>query len=242
MIGVIPAILKPPMMYPCPPEMLPAGSFVVGETTCIKPVSQYLVENMILAGVESLAIVVNEHKEDVMRYFQGGGYFGLPIAYLWSQGHSLAAGIDAAFHIVERQIVLVGVPGIIVPPPFLPQMASVLDSTGADIVAAVQSKPRHGATAKDVQGKMIGAYCWTPRFTSFLRDRVVAQVAARKEPTLESVILDAIQSGLGVTSVAPDQYLALYNNSWGAYYEPVMPRMVPDARRVVKQIEEPALM
>lgn len=227
MIGIIPAIFGESDQYTCPVEMLPAGYFVSEGTRHIKPVIQYTLENMILAGVDGIVVVVNPDKMPLMRHLKDGDHLGLNISYVWqSAACGLIAAIDAAYHLVKGDTVLVAVPGMIVPPAFLPAMARTFEKGEVDAVVAV--------TPKGVKGRLIGAYCWGPKFTGFLRDQVIA----KKDPAPETVLLNAVQNGLNIAFVKPQQFMALYND-WTTVYEPINPIMVKSGMTPSLIIKEP---
>lgn len=76
MIGIIPAAGAGERIQPlgCSKELLPVGSRVVvdpqGESVeRPKAVSEYLVERMIAAGAEQIAMVISAEKSDIVRYY-----------------------------------------------------------------------------------------------------------------------------------------------------------------------------
>ena len=76
MIGIIPAAGAGQRIQPlgCSKELLPVGSRVVTDlegrsAERPKAVSEYLVERMIAAGAEQIAMVVSPEKTDIVRYY-----------------------------------------------------------------------------------------------------------------------------------------------------------------------------
>lgn len=76
MIGIIPAAGAGQRIQPlgCSKELLPVGSRVVTDAQGNgverpKAVSEYLVERMIAAGAEQIAMVVSAEKTDIVRYY-----------------------------------------------------------------------------------------------------------------------------------------------------------------------------
>jgi glucose-1-phosphate thymidylyltransferase len=76
MIGIVPAAGAGQRIQPlgCSKELLPVGSRVVADSQGRsverpKAVSEYLVERMIAAGAEQIAMVVSAEKTDIMRYY-----------------------------------------------------------------------------------------------------------------------------------------------------------------------------
>src|SRR4051812_15589183 len=76
MIGIIPAAGAGVRIQPlgCSKELLPVGSRVVAGPDGVgverpKAVAEYLVERMIAAGAEQIAMVISAEKTDIVRYF-----------------------------------------------------------------------------------------------------------------------------------------------------------------------------
>jgi len=71
MIGIIPAAGAGQRIQPlgCSKELLPVGSRVVNGAERPKAVSEYLVERMIAAGAEQIALVISAEKTDIVRYY-----------------------------------------------------------------------------------------------------------------------------------------------------------------------------
>ena len=71
MIGIIPAAGAGQRIQPlgCSKELLPVGSRVVDGVERPKAVSEYLVERMIAAGAEQIALVISAEKTDIVRYY-----------------------------------------------------------------------------------------------------------------------------------------------------------------------------
>jgi glucose-1-phosphate thymidylyltransferase len=71
MIGIIPAAGAGQRIQPlgCSKELLPVGSRFVSGIERPKAVAEYLVERMIAAGAEQIALVISAEKTDIVRYF-----------------------------------------------------------------------------------------------------------------------------------------------------------------------------
>src|SRR3954467_11435502 len=76
MIGIIPAAGAGQRIQPlgCSKELLPVGSRVVSGVERPKAVAEYLVERMIAAGAEQIALVISAEKTDIVRYFAERDY------------------------------------------------------------------------------------------------------------------------------------------------------------------------
>jgi dTDP-glucose pyrophosphorylase len=70
-IGIIPAAGAGQRIQPlgCSKELLPVGARVVDGVERPKAVSEYLVERMIAAGAEQIAMVISPEKADIVRYY-----------------------------------------------------------------------------------------------------------------------------------------------------------------------------
>lgn len=71
MIGIIPAAGAGERIQPlgCSKELLPVGARFVDGAERPKAVSEYLVERMIAAGAEQIAMVISAEKTDIVRYY-----------------------------------------------------------------------------------------------------------------------------------------------------------------------------
>ena len=71
MIGIIPAAGAGQRIQPlgCSKELLPVGARLVEGVERPKAVSEYLVERMIAAGAEQIAMVISPEKTDIVRYY-----------------------------------------------------------------------------------------------------------------------------------------------------------------------------
>jgi glucose-1-phosphate thymidylyltransferase len=123
LVGLVPAAGqgKRVSLLPCSKEIFPVG-FTVPEgngdqQARPKPISLYLLERMMLAGVSRVIIVLSREKWDVVRYYGGGAQYGLDIAYLvqdnaWGMPYALAV----ASPWLDDATVLFGMPDTIFSP------------------------------------------------------------------------------------------------------------------------------
>ncbi len=91
-----------------------------------KPVSQFVIDNLVTAGVRHTVFVINETKSQLLGYFGSGQRFGCDISYvvqeqarddaLQSTSPGLAHALDAAFHLTCEKTVFFGMADTIMQP------------------------------------------------------------------------------------------------------------------------------
>jgi glucose-1-phosphate thymidylyltransferase len=139
-VGLIPAAGRATRLapLPCSKELLPVGfqSPLDGADRKPKPVSQYLLDRMRLAGARKVFFIARQGKWDIADYYGDGSRLGLQLAYLhvgapWGPPFTLA---QATPFIGEADVVF-GFPDILIDPPesFAPLLDRMRD-TGADVV------------------------------------------------------------------------------------------------------------
>ncbi len=139
-VGLIPAAGRATRLapLPCSKELLPVGfqTAAEGADRKPKPVSQYLLDRMRLAGARKVFFIARQGKWDIADYYGDGSRLGLQLAYLhvgapWGPPFTLT---QAAPFIGEADVVF-GFPDILIDPPdsFAPLLARMHD-TGADVV------------------------------------------------------------------------------------------------------------
>lgn len=198
-VGLIPAAGRATRLgnIPCSKELLPVG-FQTGAGDGHpqpKPVSQYLVEQMKLAGCAQVFFIVRRGKWDIADYFGDGARFGLDIGYLmmcepWGPPFTLSQAVP----FVGDATVAVGFPDILIhPPDALAQAVARLHATEADVVVGIFPAPaedRCDFVQTDTSGRVVRLIpkendpesgdprttwilaAWGPRFTAFLRESV----------------------------------------------------------------------
>jgi glucose-1-phosphate thymidylyltransferase len=139
-VGLIPAAGRATRLapLPCSKELLPVGFQTArdGADRKPKPVSQYLLERMRIAGARKVFFIARQGKWDIADYYGDGSRLGLQLAYLhvgapWGPPFTLA---QATPFIGDADVVF-GFPDILIDPPdsFLPLLDRLHD-TGADVV------------------------------------------------------------------------------------------------------------
>ncbi|MFN8062105.1 MAG: sugar phosphate nucleotidyltransferase [Vicinamibacterales bacterium] len=120
-IGLIPAAGKGVRLgLPYPKELYP-----IIRQNRYKPVSQFVVDNLVAAGVDDVVFVINESKHQLMAYFGNGQRFGCHVAYAvqetreaegGSTSPGLAHALDSAYHLVRHRTVFFGMADTIMEP------------------------------------------------------------------------------------------------------------------------------
>ena len=139
-VGLIPAAGRATRLapLPCSKELLPVGFLTPAEGADRKPkpVSQYLLDRMKLAGARKVFFIARQGKWDIADYYADGSRLGLQLAYLhvgapWGPPFTLT---QAAPFIGDADVVF-GFPDILIDPPdsFNPLLAR-MQATGADVV------------------------------------------------------------------------------------------------------------
>jgi glucose-1-phosphate thymidylyltransferase len=153
-----------------------------------KPVCQYLLENMRLAGTGKVYVILRTGKWDIPAYFGDGSALGLSLAYLLTGvPYGPPFTLNQAFPFSCEATVLFGFPDIIIRPEdiyskllarlfaaeadvvlglFRAHDTSVLDMVETDDEGRVHSLQLKPATTRLLRTWMIAA--WAPSFTSFM--------------------------------------------------------------------------
>lgn len=120
-IGLIPAAgIGSRLGLPYPKELFP---IVNGRK--YKPVSQFILENIIKGGVSHIVFVINETKHQLMRYYGDGHRFNCELSYVVQEQKSetcsstspgLAHALNAGQHLIKNKIVFFGMADTIIFP------------------------------------------------------------------------------------------------------------------------------
>lgn len=229
-VGVIPAAGRGVRLgLPYPKELYP----IIRENR-YKPVSQFVVDNLVGAGITNIVFVINETKHQLIGFFGDGHRFGCNIAYAvqepdaadgQSTSPGLAHALDSAYHLVKGRTVFFGMADTIMEPGDV--FARAWQSAEADddvvLVLFPTARPhKFGMVRMDDQRRVVevvdkprattltemwGCIIWRPRFTEHLRDCV----RRRGVGDFARVLNDAIASGMRVRgySVAGGSYADL---------------------------------
>jgi dTDP-glucose pyrophosphorylase len=116
MWGIVPAAGNGSRIQPLAfsKELLPVGSRYDGATERPRAVSEYLLERMLLAGVDKICIVISPGKTDIIQYY-GGSIGGAHISYtVQPRPLGLCDAIFRALPLLHpREQVIVGLPDTI---------------------------------------------------------------------------------------------------------------------------------
>ncbi len=195
LIGLIPAAGKGVRLgLPYPKELYP-----VIRNNRYKPISQFVVDNLTLAGLEHIVFVINETKHQLIGYFGDGHRFGCNISYVvqestndlsGSTSPGLAHALDAAYHLTCGKTVLFGMADTIMQPKdvygqVLQKMAD--DDDVALVLFPTQRPQKFGMVRFEADHRVVeivdkpaqtdltfmwGAIVWRPKFTQYLHDCV----------------------------------------------------------------------
>lgn len=220
-IGLIPAAGKGVRLgLPYPKELYP----IIRENR-YKPVAQFVVDNLVTAGVRDIVIVINETKAQLLGYFGDGRRFGCNIAYTVqepaaaagaSTSPGLADALDAGYHLTRNRTVHFGMADTIMAPPDVFARASAAMAPEDDVMLALFRTTRpekfgmvrlgEGGRALEIVDKprerttlteMWGAIVWRPRFTELLHEKV-----RTNETDFAKILNGAIREGLQVSGVS----------------------------------------
>lgn len=120
-VGLIPAAGRGIRLgLPYPKELYP-----IIRDNKYKPISQYIVESFISAGIQHIIFVINDRKHQLIGYFGDGSRFGCNFSYvvqenqnenISSKSPGLAHALNSAHHLTKDQYVCFGMPDTIVKP------------------------------------------------------------------------------------------------------------------------------
>ncbi|MCC6189663.1 MAG: dTDP-glucose pyrophosphorylase [Anaerolineales bacterium] len=223
-VGVVPAAGLSQRLAPLPSskELFPIGFHAVeadGRVTWRpKPVGVYLLERMAQAQPDSLVMVINRDKLDILRYF-GGRALGIPISYVvqenaWGMPFALAL---AHPWLGDDDTVLFGMPDtVFFPVDAFPCLLAAHNGARADLTLGLfpTSKPeRFGMASFDQDRRLIytidkpaqtdltymwGIGCWNANFTNFMSNYLADLSSPSREVVLGQVFQAAVDGGLNV--------------------------------------------
>jgi glucose-1-phosphate thymidylyltransferase len=194
-IGLVPAAGRGVRLgLPYPKELYP----IIRENR-YKPVSQYVLDNLVASGVGHVVFVINETKHQLVGYFGDGSRFGCHISYVVQEGsgaerHStspgLAHALDSAYHLVRGKSVFFGMADTIMEPGDVFARAWAAADGDDDVVTVLfpTTRPeKFGMVRLDGANRVLevvdkpkatpltlmwGCILWRPRFTEHLHESV----------------------------------------------------------------------
>jgi glucose-1-phosphate thymidylyltransferase len=215
-IGLIPAAGKGLRLgLPYPKELYP-----IIRNNRYKPVSQFVLENLVHAGVKHLVFVINETKSQLIGYFGNGSRFGCQISYVVQEGidsqkestsPGLAHALDAAYHLTQNKIVFFGMADTIMRPhDIFSKGISELKAEDDVILCLFQTATPEKFGMVRLEGDAVveiidkpkqtdltwmwGCIIWKPSFTEFLHETVCKQ----GNFDFANVLNEAIHKGLKI--------------------------------------------
>lgn len=216
-IGLIPAAGKGLRLgLPYPKELYP-----IIRDNRYKPVSQFVVDNLVAAGVYHIVFVINETKHQLIGFFGNGQRFNCRISYVVqeqpdpsldrSTSPGLSHALDAAYHLVRGKTVLFGMADTIMVPRDIFAQALAAARPGDDVLMVTFETKRpekFGMVRVDDQGqvteivdkprttelrRMWGCIIWRPDFTEYLHDCVSQQGVMDFAQIMNSAISDGFR-------------------------------------------------
>jgi glucose-1-phosphate thymidylyltransferase len=194
-IGLIPAAGKGVRLgLPYPKELYP-----VIRDNRYKPIAQFVLNNLTIAGVEHVVFVVNETKHQLIGYFGDGHRFGCNVSYVVQEADNglekstspgLAHALDSAYHLTHGKTVLFGMADTIMQPNDVFSMGIHQALPDDDVILVCFSTKRpekFGMVRMDQNNRVLeivdkpkqtnltamwGCIIWRPHFTEYLHDCV----------------------------------------------------------------------
>ena len=222
-VGIVPAAGKGLRLgLPYPKELYP-----VIRDGRYKPVCQFVLDNLVTAGVPEIVVVINETKAQLLGYFASGRRFGCNLTYVvqeprkvdgQSTSPGLADALDSAYHVIAGRTVFFGMADTIMEPPDVFTRMWRAAEPEDDVLLALfpTCRPeKFGMVRLDGEDRVLeivdkprittlthmwGCIVWRPRFTEFLHEAVLAGCA-----DFADILNGAIRAGLRMRGVAmPD--------------------------------------
>jgi glucose-1-phosphate thymidylyltransferase len=195
LIGLIPAAGKGVRLgLPYPKELYP-----IIRNNHYKPIAQFVLANMTLAGLEHIVFAINETKHQLIGYFGDGHRFGCHISYVVQEPHDgpskstspgLAQALDAAYHLTRGKTVFFGMADTIMQPSDVFKCAYDTARGDEDVILVLfetDHPEKFGMVDIDPQGRAVcvvdkpsatdltrmwGCIIWRARFTEYLHECV----------------------------------------------------------------------
>lgn len=216
LIGLIPAAGKGVRLgLPYPKELYP----VIRENR-YKPVSQFVVDNMTLAGLRHIVFVINETKHQLIGYFGNGQRFNCNISYVVQETASgadqstspgLAHALDSAYHLTRGKTVFFGMADTIMQPTDVFAQAHKAAAPDDDVILIMFPTERpekfgmvrtsNADQVSEIVDKprqtdltaMWGCIIWRPRFTEYLHESVCRHNISDFAKIMNNAIVDGLR-------------------------------------------------
>jgi glucose-1-phosphate thymidylyltransferase len=216
LIGLIPAAGKGVRLgLPYPKELYP-----VIRNNRYKPISQFVVDNLVNAGLQHIVFVVNDTKHQLMGYFGSGQRFGCNISYVVqeivegktrSTSPGLAHALDSAYHLIKDKTVFFGMADTLMQPRDIFRRVHESACSEDDVLFGMFTTDRpekFGMVKADESGRVIciddkplrtdltemwGCIVWRPRFTEFLHECVSEKGISDFAKIMNSAIINGMR-------------------------------------------------
>ena len=224
LVGIVPAAGKGTRLapFPCAKELFPIGFQPHTVRGIIeqrpKVVSQYIIENMVEAGVNRILIIVGEGKQDVVEYYGDGSRFGCQIGYLFQERlDGMPSAINLAKPWIDDATVVFGMPDTIIRPTnAIKQLLEQHRDAEADLSLGLFPTDRpHKFGMVEIDNHcnvlstidkpqdsdlthMWGTCCWSPAFTQLIDAFLRSQNVVQKETVLGDVFDEALKRKMRV--------------------------------------------
>ena len=193
-IGLIPAAGKGIRLgLPYPKELYP-----IIRNNRYKPVSQFVLENLVIAGIQQIIFVINETKSQLLGYFGNGSRFNCTISYVvqeinetqfQSTSPGLAHALDFAYHLTYGKNVVFGMADTIIQPRDVFQRAMLAlkpDDDGILCLFPTDHPEKFGMVRRENEfvteivdkpqqtqlTHMWGCIIWRAKFTEFMHEAI----------------------------------------------------------------------
>ncbi|MCC7176488.1 MAG: NTP transferase domain-containing protein [Bryobacterales bacterium] len=224
LIGLVPAAGKGVRLnLPFPKELYPVAG--VGG---YRPAAQFVLDNLQVAGVNHVVLVINETKHQLIGHFGDGHRFGLTLSYVVqeplpqnnsSTSPGLAHALDCGYHLTRGKTVFFGMPDTIMEPRevFRLMREEARDQDDAILALFPTTRPeKFGMVRTGDEGRveqvidkpretdlthMWGCIMWRPRFTEHLHESVQKRGIA----DFAQILNEALSLGMVLRSVRLDE-------------------------------------
>lgn len=214
LVGLIPAAGRGVRLgLPYPKELYP-----VIRDNRYKPISQFVVHNMTVAGIRHIVFVINETKHQLVGFFGDGHRFNCDLSYVVqeqraSEGKSTSPGLsdalDSAYHLVRGKTVCFGMADTIMQPEdvFVRGLVAAMPDDEVILMLFGTERPeKFGMVRFEADGRVLeivdkpkhtnlsemwGCIIWRPRFTEYLHE----SVRGRNISDFAIIMNNAIQAG-----------------------------------------------
>ncbi len=235
LIGLIPAAGKGTRLapFPCAKELFPIGyqDYEIKGRLERRPkvVSQYLFEELVIAGASKIFIILGDGKDDIMSYYGDGQRFGAQVCYLYqAELKGMPFALDLAYPWLNGETVIFGMPDTIVEPTSaFRELVDCHQATAADVTLglfATDTPSKFSMVELDDTDRVLynvdkptetnlrytwGICCWGPNFTELMHQFLREVSYTGKEVVLTQVFTEALRQNLKIQGYRFDhgQYL-----------------------------------